>query len=127
MDQTIKETMNRDSKTIDEQIEFSNNINAVHRWILSFNQREEISRSCCEIAGKAEGCHKKKDLNKSGYEKDKADIQSVIHAIESLLNPFIYHEKEHINTASGPVAPAEIKDDILTAHEKGFNVSSQFV
>ena len=74
MDQTIGQTMNKDCKTRDEQIGFSNNANAVHRWILSFNQREEISRSCTEMIWKAEGCHTKKDLCKSRYEKDEADI-----------------------------------------------------
>ena len=37
----------------------------------------------------------------------------------------IYNEKQLINIASGQVAPSEIKD-ILTAHEKGCNISSQF-
>ena len=65
MDQTIEQTMNRDSKTTGGQIGFSNNANAVHQWILLFNQCAEISRSCTEMAGKAEGYHKKKDLSKS--------------------------------------------------------------
>ena len=47
VDQTIEQTINRDSNT-----------NAVHCWILLFNQ-------CAEISRKAEGCHKKKDFTKS--------------------------------------------------------------
>ena len=60
MDQTIEQTMNRDSKTRGGQIGFSNNSNAVHRWFLSFNQRAQISKNCTEMAGKGEGCHNKK-------------------------------------------------------------------
>ena len=78
------------------------------------------------MVGKTEGCHKKKDLNKSQYEKDETDIENVRHTIELLQNLFTY-EKELINIASGQVAPSEIKEGNLTAHEKGCNFSSQFV
>ena len=50
-----------------------------------------------------------------------------MHTIELLQNPSTYYEKELINIASGQVASFEIKDDILTAHKKGCNVSNQFV
>ena len=73
--------MNRDSKARGRQIGFSNNANAVHRWILLFNQRAEICRSSAEIAAKADGCHEKKDLTKSRYEKNEADIQNALHTI----------------------------------------------
>ena len=65
MNKAIEQTINRDSKTRGGQIGFSNNANAVYCWILSFNQHTEISRSCTEMTGKAEGGHKKKDLGKS--------------------------------------------------------------
>ena len=45
------------------------------------------------MAGKAEGCHKKKDLSKSQYVKDEADIQNFLHTIELLQNPFPYYKK----------------------------------
>ena len=109
--------MNRDSKTRGWQIGSSNNANAV---------RAEISWSCTEMAGKVEGCYKKKDLSKSRYEKNDAEIQDVMHTLESLQNPSTYYKKELINIASDLVAPSETKD-ILTAHEKGCNVSNQFV
>ena len=121
MEQTIEQTINRDSKTSDGQIEFSNNAYAIHRWILSFNQRAKISRSCPEMTGKSEACYKIKDLSKSRYEKDEVDIQNFMHTIESMQNPFTYNEKELINIASGQEAPSEIIDDILTAHEKSCN------
>ena len=78
------------------------------------------------MPGKVEGCHKEKTLV-SPDEKDEAGIQNVVSTIESLQNPFTYNEKELTSIASGQVAPSEIKDDILTAHEKGCNISSQFV
>ena len=80
--------MNRNSKTKGEHIGFSNNASAVRRWILSFSQRAEIYRSCTEMAGKGEGCHKKKDFSKSQYKKDESDIQNARHTIVTLQNPF---------------------------------------
>ena len=58
MDHIIEPTMIEIAKG--GQIGFSNNANAVHRWILSFNQRAEISRSNKKMAEKTEGSHKKK-------------------------------------------------------------------
>ena len=55
MDQTIEQTMNRDSKTRGGQVRFSNNAKAVHYWILSFSQDAEISKNCTEKAEKTEG------------------------------------------------------------------------
>ena len=52
MDQTIEQTMNKDGKIKDGQIGLFNNSNAFHRWLLLFNQRVEISRSCIEMVGK---------------------------------------------------------------------------
>ena len=49
------------------------------------------------MAGKVEGCRKKKDICKSCYENDEVDIQNIMHTIESLQNPFIYYEKDLIN------------------------------
>ena len=49
-----------------------------------------------------------------------------MYTIESLQNPFTY-DKEVLNIASCQVAPSEIKDNNLTAHKKGCNVSSPFV
>ena len=47
-----------------------------------------------------------------------------MHTHESLQKPFTYYEKELI--ASGQVAPSENKDDILIAHKKKLQFSSQF-
>ena len=58
----------------------------IHRWILSFNPRAEISRSCTEIAGIAEGFHKKK---KTLYKKDEADIQNAMYTIVTAKSIYI--------------------------------------
>ena len=62
MDQTFEQSINRDSKTREEQIGFSNNTNTVYHWTLSFKEHAKISRNYTERSGKAEGCHKKKKI-----------------------------------------------------------------
>ena len=74
MDQTIKQTMNRDSKQEVNRLDSLVMLTLLNRWILLFNLRAEISRSCTEIARKAEGCHNKKDLSNSWYDKDEVTI-----------------------------------------------------
>ena len=107
MDQTNEHIVNRDGNPLGGKIWFSNNADDAHCWILSSNQHVEVSRSCTEMAGKAEGRHKKKYQHKSRYEKAEADIENVMHTIESLQNPYTY-EKELINIALGQVALSEI-------------------
>ena len=62
MDQSIKQAMNRDSKTRDGQIEFSNNANAVHHWILSFNQHVKSQEAALKWLEKQRAAIRKKTL-----------------------------------------------------------------
>ena len=49
-DQTIEQTMNKDSKTKGGIVGFTVNKGAVHRWILGQNERCAISRNCQQMA-----------------------------------------------------------------------------
>lgn len=50
-DQTIEQTINRDSKTKGGLIGFSLNRAAVHRWLLAQSERAAITKSCKDMAG----------------------------------------------------------------------------
>ena len=50
-DQTIEQTINRDSKTKGGLIGFSLNRAAVHRWLLSQSERSAITNKCKDMAG----------------------------------------------------------------------------
>ena len=50
-DQTIEQTVNRDSKTKGGLTGFSMNPASVHRWLLSQPERAAITRKCKNIAG----------------------------------------------------------------------------
>lgn len=50
-DQTIEQTVNRDSKTKGGIVGFSLNRSSVHRWLLAQSERAAITRKCKEMAG----------------------------------------------------------------------------
>ena len=50
-DQTIEQTINRDSKTKGGLIGFSMNRSTVHRWLLSQAERASITSKCKDMAG----------------------------------------------------------------------------
>ena len=53
-DQTIEQTVNKDSKTKGGIVGFSLNKGAVHRWIMSQAERSAISGRCQEMANMSE-------------------------------------------------------------------------
>ena len=50
-DQTIEQTVNRDSKTKGGLVGFSMNPTSVHRWLLSHAERAAITERCKSMAG----------------------------------------------------------------------------
>ena len=52
MDQTLEQSLNKNSKTKGGMIGFSINKSAVHRWIKSFADRAEIQSVCEDMAGR---------------------------------------------------------------------------
>jgi hypothetical protein len=53
-DQTIEQTLNRDSKMKGGLVGFTLNKGAVHRWILGQAERSAISRNCQDMANMSE-------------------------------------------------------------------------
>lgn len=50
-DQTIEQTINRNSKTKGGVVGFSMNPTSVHRWLLSQSERAAITERCKSMAG----------------------------------------------------------------------------
>jgi hypothetical protein len=50
-DQTIEQTINRDSKTKGGLVGFSLNHAAIHRWLLAQSERAAITNKCKDMAG----------------------------------------------------------------------------
>ena len=50
VDQTIEQTLNRDTKTRDGVVGFSLNKGSVKRWLLNAHERASISSKCRDLA-----------------------------------------------------------------------------
>ncbi|CAB3989225.1 Hypothetical predicted protein [Paramuricea clavata] len=117
MDQTLEQTLNKNSKTKGGMIGFSINKSAVHRWIKSFADRAEIQSICENMAGRGNHTHQRKEMDIRLH--DKKSVKSVISTIEAMTNPVSIEDDELVNIVSGAVASPEAKEDIARAKTAG--------
>ncbi|KAJ8048475.1 hypothetical protein HOLleu_00804 [Holothuria leucospilota] len=118
-DQAIEQTCNRDTKTKGGLTGFSINKGAVHRWMLSSHERATITSECEAMAGKNPTFRSRKDLDKTRVHKDEEHTKDVIATIDSMINPFETDRSELVHISSGVVAPADVTDDMVSAHSEG--------
>lgn len=78
-----------------------------------------IARQCESIAGKSPEIWKRKDLDSTQIHADEKAVTRIISTLDSMLNPFDTHQDGIVCISSGTVAAEEIKEDLLTAPEKG--------
>ena len=70
MDQTIEQTLNRDSKTKGGITGMTLKKNAVHCWSISFAERAKIQECCEEMAGRKQNSRGRKVLDKRRVQRD---------------------------------------------------------
>ena len=122
VDQTIEQTMNRNSKTKCGIVCVSVNGGAVQRWILTAHDRAKVLQTCTEMAGMYDAASKHHiDACAPGMKKDENDVHKAMHTIESWVNPFKSRNTTEplVNIASAVKATDSITDDLLTAEKKG--------
>ena len=122
MDQTIEQTMNRDSKTKGGIIL---NRGAVQRWILTVHDRAKTSQTCREITGlyDAKIKHTKhKDASVPNKKKDKDDVHKVMDPFKS-RDPI----KSLSNIAFGVKSSDDIADHLLDAEQWDNNAFTTLV
>ena len=89
VDQTIEQTLNRDTKTKGGIIGFSVNKSAVQRWLLNAHERAAISNACRDLAGMND-MHSTghKETGKHRMARDESDVKSIVSTLQSWSNPF---------------------------------------
>ncbi|ESO90891.1 hypothetical protein LOTGIDRAFT_163778 [Lottia gigantea] len=118
-DQTIEQTVNRESKTSGGITSITLNRNAVRRWILSQSQRTAIHHQCEILAGLTGTNRDRVHLDASKNKCDRDSIQRIVECIEQMINPFSYDQPEMTSISSGVVASDEISADLMSAEEVG--------
>lgn len=129
VDQTIEQTLNRDTKTKGGIIGISLNRGAVQRWILTAHDRADVARQCRILVGIQDCSNPPKDEGISRMKKDEKDVQSVMCNLQTWVNPFELRESDDslVNLASGVVASQEVSDALLSANLTGEQQFKKFV
>ncbi|XP_028395413.1 uncharacterized protein LOC114519473 [Dendronephthya gigantea] len=127
MDQTLEQTLNKNSKTKGGVIGFSINKSAVHRWIKSFSDRAEIQSVCESMAGRGNCTRQRKEMDITRRLKDEKAVKSVINTIEAMTNPVSIEDDELVNIVSGAIASPEVKHDIARAKTAGEEQCAEYI
>ncbi len=118
-DQAIEQTLNKTTKTHGGIIGFSRNIQDVHRWTITADERASLREKCFSMAGlKPHHTEEHQESSSTRLNKDEEDVRNVVGFVESLGNPFTSTSDLH-SIASGLVASAEVYSDLMAAGTKG--------
>ena len=119
LDQTIEETVNKDTKTPGGTKGFSLNVGAVTRYYLTAEFRSTCMRKLREMVKICTPGVTHVDLEPSRIKRDEKDVQTITELLEeNWINPFSGSPDLAV-LSTGSVAPPEIRNDILHAEEIG--------
>ncbi len=127
VDQTIEQTLNRNTKTKGGIIGFSLKQGAVQRWLLTAHSRAAFVDKCRDMAGtRNDGSTAHKESSKTRMKRDEEDVKKVVEAINVFKDPFETSE-ELVSLSSGCVADEIITKDLMEAKERGKTALRSFV
>ena len=108
VDQTIKQTLNCNTKTKGDIIRFSLKKGAVQRWILTAHARASFADRCREIATSHPQNERKghKELGSVRKRRDE-DVQKIMEVISHWRNPFEKAD-DVVSLSSGSVRQATL-------------------
>ena len=116
-------TINKDNKSPGGPTRFSLKADAIMRWTLNDSYRAEL-RKCLYLH--LNYSHPHKDLSPSRILWDERDVQAIIDVAQTLfVSPF--SESKVVCISNGMIATKEVKDDLLSAEEKGRAAMKEFV
>ena len=120
VDQTIEETVNKDTKTPGGTKGFSLKPGAVSRHYLTAEYRAVYLRTLRDMIGQGSSKLSHPDLQGPRLRKDEADVKSLIDLMENnWLNPLSPDESDLVSLSTGTVAPPAVVKDLLRALEVG--------
>ena len=127
VDQTIEQTINRDTKTPGGIIGFSQNKAATHRWLLTAHHRASVTQCCREMAGitrEENSSHKEATLPR--IRKDELCVNQIVLFLQDQMNPFA--PSDYLTSlSSGEIASEKTTWDLLNAEKMGQEALSVFV
>ncbi len=119
VDQTIEETVNKDTQTPGGTKGFSLKSGAVARYYLTSEYRSRYLRQLRDI-GQHGSDFSHTDLQMPRIRRDEADVQSLVQLMEtSWLNPFNRDQVQLVSLSTATTAPPDVAKDLLDAHRIG--------
>ena len=126
-DQTIEETINRDSKIPGGIIGKSRHPQAVGQWVDTAADRSQITDNMRNIAGISEsapGLHK--EAGPSHMKADEQSVRDVLTVITSMKDPFM-HSEVLTSISTGVQATEATKENLSSAPSKGEQCLREFM
>jgi len=116
VDQTIEETVNRDTQTAGGTKGFSLKRAAVERYCLTSEYRSKYLRHLGHLVGRGMSHLSHPDLQMPRITRDEADVQSMVKLPEDeWTNPFDPNESELVSISTGSLAPPDVARDLFDA------------
>lgn len=126
VDQTIEQTINRDTKTKGGILGFSQSASAVHKWVMTAHERAAITRGCKTYAAVVRNDGQRKEVSKRRLLQDEVDVSNATNLLESWISPFA-ERHDFVNITSGVVATSELRLGMLNAHSVGEMELTSFI
>ncbi|XP_078353848.1 uncharacterized protein LOC144638526 [Oculina patagonica] len=127
VDQTIEETVNKDTQTAGGTKGFSLKPAALSRYYLTAEHRSTCLKQIRELTDIRQPGISHHDLESSRIRKDEAAVQSILDLMENeWINPFSGEPTELISLSTATVAPADVATDLLTAKQVGETAYKHF-
>ncbi len=127
VDQTIEETINKDTKTAGGTTRFSLNPAAVQKHYLTAEYRSIFLGNLGDFVGLNSSQLYPSDLSSGRITKDEADVQAVVDVLEeNWINPFDGTSRDLTSLSTSAVPSKNIKEDLLQAKEKGQHAYQKF-
>ncbi|XP_048584137.1 uncharacterized protein LOC125563185 [Nematostella vectensis] len=117
VDQTIEQTLNRNTKTKGGIVGFILKKGAVQRWVLMAHMRAQFVDRCREMAGCHEKSRNHKEHGAKRMMKYEEDVRNTMEVIRHWRNPFEPSD-ELVSLSTGSVASTELTKDLLEAKKK---------
>ena len=120
VDQTIEETINKDSQTAGGTRGFSLNPGALQQYFMTAEFRAMFLQEMREMVGYAQGNNGHADLQKSTIKKDYKDVQEMTDLLlNSWLNPFSDESQPLASISTSVVPSPDIALDLAKAYLSG--------
>ena len=127
-DQAIEETINKQSKIPGGIVGKSRFKDAVNQWVETTADRAQITENIRYIAGtKADDdIFKHSEAMPARMRRDESDIQKVVNAVSSMIDPFEYSE-DLMSISNGVTASPSSVDDLFGANSYCEREMSNFI